>query len=186
MKKIVALLMALLMALSASALAENEIEAVEESSPTTLEVGDILDFTIQMDALPEGYALEVTPIDGDLYASFYKDDESCQYLASVAYSELFDIYTLKIEELTEEELEQMKAFLSGGYNDPVFSFDKTAHGTDVILINENGAGDDYAEYITIYEGYFVSVAVVKDSELTEEDLAIALKLMSDLWIVPAN
>ena len=186
MKKIVALLMALLMALSVCALAEEEAEAVENAETTTLEVDQILDFTIRMDELPEGYELEVTPVDGDLYARFYKDDASCQYLVSVAYSELFDIYTLKIDELTEEEMEQMKAFLSQGYHDPSFSFDKTAHGTDVILVNENGAGDDWAEYIAIYEGYFISIAIVKDTDLTEEDLATALKVLSDLWIVPAN
>ena len=31
-----------------------------------------------------------------------------------------------------------------------------------------------------------NIAIVKDTDLTEEDLATALKVLSDLWIVPAN
>lgn len=186
MKKLIALLMALMMLLSVSAFAEEEVEEVTDSTPTTLEVDDILDFSIQMDALPEGYELELIPVEGDLYAIFSSTDEAaCQYLASVAYSEQFDIYTLHLDELSEEQLSQMTEYLSQGYHDPVITFDKTAHGTDVILINENGAGDDYAEYITIYEGYFVSITALKDTDLTQEDIAIALQLLSDLWIVPA-
>lgn len=184
MKKLLAILMALLLALTLSAAAE-EAEEVTDAPSTTLESDEILDFTIEMDALPEDYQVEIIPMDGDLYAVFSSESNPTLYLASVAYSELFGIYTLKTDELTEEQLEEMKTFLSDGYADPSFSFDKTAHGTDVILVNENGSGDDYAEYITIYEGYFVSIGVVKDTELTQEDLATALQLLSDLWIVPA-
>ncbi len=87
----------------------------------------------------------------------------------------------------EEQLENLKETLSAEYVEPVFSFTKTAYGTDVIVIEENGdCSYDYVEYVTIYEGYFISLGILTDTPITEAEMETALTLLSDMWIVPVN
>lgn len=178
MKKFLSVLLCLMLVLSITSVscAEGEPEGTEvvEAEP--------LEFSIRMDAIPEGYELEAVELDDCLYAFFINEQALTEYMASVARSDYFPGYTLKLDELTEEMKQELIIMLSDGYNEPVFSYDKTSHGTDVIIINENGAADDWLEIVTIYEGYFISVATLSEETLTDADVAIALQLMSDLWV----
>lgn len=178
MKKFLSILLCLTLMLSVSSFAFAEGEDVETETVEAEPLG----FSIRMDAIPEGYELETIELDDCLYAFFINDRAAVEYMASVARSEYFPGYTLKLDELTEEMKQELVIMLSDGYNDPVFSYDKTSHGTDVIIINENGAADDWLEIVTIYEGYFISVATLSDEPLTDADVATALQLMSDLWV----
>ena len=197
MKKLLALVLALLM-LTSVAFAEDTaemteldlseveslIEEVADYIATALDPEDVVNFTIAMDALPEGYTMETAEVGSTLYATFTKDADSVQFMASITYSELFDGYTLNVDDLSAEELNaEMQEMLGDSYALPEFSFVTTSHGTDVVLVNETGAESDYAEYVTIYQGYMVTVALVKDSELSDADLALGLQLLSDMWFV---
>ena len=188
-KKLIAMLLALILLVSVSAFAEETEEAIEVSDYEATDVGldEILNFGITMDDMLAGYTMETFPAAGALYATIISEDENAPvYLISVDHSEIFDGYTLNVEAMTAMDLINMETVMGKGYYDPAFSFDKTSHGTDVILVNENTDAVDYAEYVTIYEGYFVTVCVVKNTALNDEDLAGALKLLSDMWIVPVN
>ncbi|MBO2516415.1 MAG: hypothetical protein CW338_03945 [Clostridiales bacterium] len=190
MKKFFALLLAAVMLLSAAAFAEED-EVIEVTDYVATELGeeDILSFTILMDALPEGYEMVTYPVDGALYAGFMCEGNPVEYLVSVAHDELLDNYTLVIADLSVEAYTNAIAYLgvADEFVNPEFSFTKTSHGTDVIIVNENGASTDSVELISVYEGYVITMIVMKyEGEVTQEDVDIALQLLSDMWFVPAE
>lgn len=179
MKKLTALILALLM-LCSVAFAE---ETAAEEATATLDAEEIINFDVTMDEIPEGYAMSKEVVAGRTVLTFSND--STFIGISVAYSDMFEGYTLKLAEMSEDDKAAMQAICSEGYSNPVFSETQTSHGTDLIVINESDVETDYADVFTIYEGYFINASMLKDSELTDDDLALAVKLLSDLWIVPA-
>lgn len=194
MKKFLALLLAAVMLLSAVAFAEEieEVEGIEEVTDyvtTDLSEDEIVSFDILMDALPEGYEMIKRPVDGALYVFFGSDESDIAYYVSVAPDEMFDNYTLVIADMSAEEYAAAMDRLSAAddFVNPQFSFAKTSHGTDVIIINEaDDNSDDEVELISIYEGYIVTMSILKSEPITEEDIAVALQLLSDMWFVPAE
>ena len=176
MKKLIALLLALLM-LGSVAFAETTEDVAN------YEEQDVLDFTITMDAIPEGYTMTLVEYEFGPVAIFTSDASDVQYEVNVVYSELFDGYTMDLEALTEDEEAEMREMLSAGYSMPSFTFDKTSHGTDVIIIDEQDADSDYGEIFSIYEGYMITMVVMKNDTLTDEDYALGLQILSDMWFV---
>ena len=53
----------------------------------------------------------------------------------------------------------------------------------VVCITENDAQTDYADMITIWNGYFITVGIQKTEQIVEEDMELALRIVSDLWVV---
>ena len=191
MKKFFAVLLAAVMLLSMTAFAE-EIEEVEgiievtDSEEGTLDEDQLLSFDILMDKLPEGYEMIKVPVDGSLYAFFGNDNADIVYYVSVAPDEMFAGYTMVLADLNAEEYANAIAYIGAAddFVDPQFSFAKTAYGTDVIIVNEaDDDSDDEVELISIYEGYIITMSIVKNDSITDEDIAAALQLLSDMWIV---
>lgn len=191
MKKFFAVLLAAVMLLSMTAFAE-EIEEVEgiievtDSVEGTLDEDQLLSFDILMDKLPEGYEMIKVPVDGSLYAFFGNDNADIVYYVSVAPDEMFDGYTMVLADLNAEEYANAIAYIGAAddFVNPEFSFAKTAYGTDVIIVNEaDDDSDDEVELISIYEGYIITMSIVKNDSITDEDIAAALQLLSDMWIV---
>ena len=191
MKKFFAVLLAAVMLLSMTAVAE-EIEEVEgiievtDSVEGTLDEDQLLNFDILMDKLPEGYEMIKVPVDGSLYAFFGNDNADIVYYVSVAPDEMFDGYTMVLADLNAEEYANAIAYIGAAddFVNPEFSFTKTAYGTDVIIVNEaDDDSDDEVELISIYEGYIITMSIVKNEPITDEDIAAALQLLSDMWIV---
>lgn len=191
MKKFFAVLLAAVMLLSMTAVAE-EIEEVEgiievtDSVEGTLDEDQLVNFDIMMDKLPEGYEMIKVPVDGSLYAFFGNDNADIVYYVSVAPDEMFAGYTMVIADLNAEEYANAIAYIGAAddFVDPQFSFAKTAYGTDVIIVNEaDDDSDDEVELISIYEGYIITMSIVKNEPITDEDIAAALQLLSDMWIV---
>ena len=191
MKKFFAVLLAAMMLLSMTAFAE-EIEEVEgiievtDSEEGTLDEDQLVSFDILMDKLPEGYEMIKVPVDGSLYAFFGNDNADIVYYVSVAPDEMFAGYTMVIADLSAEEYANAIAYIGAAddFVNPEFSFTKTAYGTDVIIVNEaDDDSDDEVELISIYEGYIITMSIVKNEPITDEDIAAALQLLSDMWIV---
>ena len=191
MKKFFAVLLAAVMLLSMTAFAE-EIEEVEgiievtDSVEGTLDEDQLLSFDILMDKLPEGYEMIKVPVDGSLYAFFGNDNADIVYYVSVAPDEMFAGYTMVLADLNAEEYANAIAYIGAAddFVNPEFSFAKTAYGTDVIIVNEaDDDSDDEVELISIYEGYIITMSIVKNDSITDEDIAAALQLLSDMWIV---
>jgi len=190
MKKLIALLLALAMLCSVAAFAE-ETEVAEIAEPgVSVELDQIVDFSLKLDAIPEGYVYDEYTVDGMIYFTLSNpdDEDALIYAGSVAFSEEFDGYTLVVADLTEEQIAQMEAMIVGDeWLAPTFAFDKTAHGTDVIIVNENDGISDYAEIVTIYQGYFITISLLKaEGQIADSDIAAGVQAMSDIWIVAAE
>ena len=179
MKKLFALLLAVMM-LATVAVAETYSDTAEGAD-------EFLGFTVVEDKVPEGYTMTVRTQNGMIVAEFEGPEDQPTFTVTVAYSEAFEGYTLDTSELTDEEIAEMTETLAEQYNDATVSLSETAYGTDVIILNENGVTEsDYAEIITIYQGYFVSVTILATDDVTDEVINDAIQLLSDLWIVPVT
>ena len=97
-----------------------------------------------------------------------------------------DAFNAALADLNAEEYATAIAYIGAAddFVNPEFSFAKTAYGTDVIIVNEaDDDSDDEVELISIYEGYIIAMSIVKNDSITDEDIAAALQLLSDMWIV---
>ena len=173
MKKFLAVLLSLLM-LCSFAVAERGEDVVIDSQ---------LDFDTTMD-IPEGYSLSRDDTHGYLICFIEPDElENAEYVLSIAYSEEFDGFTLN-PSLTQEEIAQAIEWLTMDYADPTVTTLQTALGTYEILIQENGSEMDYAELVTIYDGYFANMAISRpEGEVTQADIDTALAILSSAEIV---
>ena len=175
MKKMIALFLSLLMLMSMTGAMASEVIS-------TIELTEKVD--IQME-LPEGYTAMKQRLDSVLYAGIYTNDENKpQFTLSIAYSDL----TYAVPEIvltSEEEIEQAKQIIGMDFADPTYTVEATTHGTKFLVINENGAEEDYAHLVTNYQGYFIQMYInaAEGAEVTDEDIATALAILSSLALV---
>ena len=185
MKKCFAMLLAALMLLVCGfALAEDLPEEVMMDENAVY-----IDFDIKMDQLPEGYTYYTEESGGSLFAVFYKENENHEadktapaIYVSVAHADDFSGVTLNMD-VTEEQLLEIEEKLAEDYNDPNVEIRETDYGTKVICLTENDAQTDYADLLTIWNGYFITVGIQKTEQITDEDMDLALRIVSDLWVV---
>ena len=177
LKKIISVLAALSLALVPCL---SLAEAADTATTTEMDTESLKTIDITMDKVPEGYTYTTENADGALYATFTCEGKPT-YIVSVAYIDFFADYTLDVSELADEELDEMIDLLGEGYDMPTISFHQTEHGTDLIVIDETDAENDYGEILTIYQGFFISCEMLSDVELTEDDYQVAYQILSDLW-----
>ena len=172
MKKTLIMLLALaLILVSSCAFAE-----MEDDKP-------FIDFDIKMDSIPDGYTFDTHEEGGSLYAVFQPaDPDAVVIYVSVAYSDEFAGYTLN-SEIDAEQFAMAESILTMDYNDPKMDLQATEYGTSLIVITENDAQTDYADMIMLWKGYFIHLALQKPTEITDEDLVMARKVASDMWVV---
>lgn len=176
MKKILAALLCALL-LTGVALAE------ETASVTAAEGFDI------SVVVPEGYTFSENYFHDKLYAELDPTDAARATMTfSVGYSAEYDGVTLN--ELSEEEVNALIAVCVEDFAYPTWAVSETEKGTKIIVIDENSDVDEYAEIFTIYKGYFVQVLIepgeTQDGQLTDDDLALAVKFLSDMEFVVAE
>ena len=183
-KRFAMLLAALMLLLCGVALAEDQPGEVMMDENAVY-----IDFAIKMDQLPEGYSYYTEESGGSLFAVFYKENENHEadktapaIYVSVAHADDFSGVTLNMD-VTDEQLLEIEEKLAEDYNDPNVDIRETDYGTKMICITENDAQTDYADMITIWNGYFITVGIQKTEQIVEEDMELALRIVSDLWIV---
>lgn len=182
MKKIFAILLALCLLLTITAVAE---EKADDEVGTTMEMNEFFTFDISMDAIPEGYTMQTGTQDGIAYAIFTCENKAT-ITVNVAHSEEFDGYTMVLDELTAEQKDNMVANLTEDFYKPVVTYTKTTHGTDLIIVNENEVESDSVQITGIYDGYFINCEVYDlDAEVSQEAIDTAVQIISNMWFVPA-
>lgn len=185
MKKRFVLLLTVLMLLSCGfAIAEELTQEVMMDENAVY-----IDFDIKMDKMPEGYTYYTEEAGGSLFAVFYKEDENGEadkaapaIYVSIAHADDFSGITLNMD-VSDEQMLEIEEMLAADYNDPNIEIRETDYGTKVICITETDAQTDYADLITIWNGYFVTVGLQKTEQIVDEDMDLALQIVSDLWIV---
>ena len=83
----------------------------------------------------------------------------------------------------QEELENAEQVLGADYNMPAFDVVETDYGPAMIRITENDAQSDYADFVTVWHGYLITLALQKSAPLTDADMDLAVRIASDMWIV---
>ena len=185
MKKRFAMLLAALLLLGCGlAFAEDQPDGVMMDENAVY-----IDFDIRMDQLPEGYTYYTEEGGGSLFAVFYKENENHEadsaapaIYVSVAHADDLSDVTLNMD-ITDEQLLEIEEKLADDYNDPNIEIRETDYGTKMICITENDAQTDYADLITVWNGYFITIGIQKMEQITDEDMELALRIASDLWIV---
>lgn len=182
MKKFLAMMLAAMLLLSCSAaLAETTVE-----EKVTIESSDYAPFDVTM-VIPDEYTKQEYRSDGLLAITVLSDDDDTpDFIIIIAPSEAYEGITLN--ELSDEEKKELLDTMVEGFNEPEINDLVTEHGTQVYLINEvspESEGAYYADGFTIYKGYFITVSLYKPNftQLTQENLDLAIKLLSDMWFV---
>lgn len=185
MKKCFAMLLAALMLLGCGFAVAEEQQGEVKPDENAVQI----DFAIKMDQLPEGYTYYTEESGGSLFAVFYKENENHEadrtapaIYVSVAHADGFSGVTLNTD-VTDEQLLEIEETLASDYNNPSIEIRETSYGTRMICITENDAQTDYADMITIWNGYFITVGIQKAEQIVEEDMELALRIVSDLWVV---
>lgn len=165
----------------------NEFLTKEEPPLAMMDNADehkpFVDFDIKMDSIPEGYSFETEENSGSLYATFKPEDpDAVLVYVSVTYAPVFSGYTLT-SELSEEELEAAREVLIADYNEPTVEMEETEYGTALFIITESDAQSAYADMVSVWHGYVFRIDLQKTSELTDEDLELATKIASDMWVI---
>ena len=137
---------------------------------------------------PEGYRLVFTEdIESANLSSFASEDPEKPYFDLVIsfLDEYADVE--RLNDLTDVEMKELVD------DDPTLS-DKidimeTDHGTKVMILRSNNQMDDFVCFVTIYKGYEVALNLFPGQggdPLTDEQIAWAMKFLSDLEFIPVN
>lgn len=179
MKKTLAMLLALTMLFGSAALAEQ-----------TVELQQTLKFDVTA-VVPEGYTMQEEKLDGTIYLTFAPDEAGkTEFVISIAHSEEEGYADKTLNELADEDKQALLDMMDEDFASPEIHDLTTENGTQVYLINEAAAAEDdadvsYAIGFSLYQGYFVQIYVQRDDYdvLTQADLDLAMKILSDIWFV---
>ena len=182
MKKTFALLLALTVLCGCVALAEE-----------TVTLQQTLDFDVTA-VVPEGYTMQEDKLNDTIYLYFKPDEETkTEFVISLAHSDVEGYADKTLNELTPEDKQSLLDMMDDDFASPEIHDMTTEHGTQVYLINEGAAKDDdadvsYAIGFSLYKGYFVQIYVQNNDYdlLTQDDLDLAIKILSDIWFVDAK
>lgn len=170
MKKVLAILVAVMMMLVCSSALAESVRFLEESSA----------FDIEME-LPQG---AVVGVQGSSELVSYCEIMS-EGLASVIVTIApTDIYgDLSMNDLSDEEVELLVMLASEQYEAPEVSIEITPSGNMYIFIETE---DQIDSIFTLYLGYFVELTQWHDdfSMITDEDNAFLLQLLYNIEFLP--
>ena len=182
MKKILGILICVMMALGCAFAAA---EGVQKEDYTVVPVNGA--FNIR-GVTPEGYTMSDYMSDDTSLVIWFTPEDPARpsFVISISFLEEY----AGVERLNDLSEEEMKAALVA--DDPTVSDDirimETDYGTKVMILRSNDPQYDFASFVTLYKGYEVGLNMfageASDGKLTEEQIAQAMKFLSDLDFVP--
>ena len=189
MKKLIALMLCLAMALSLTA-------ALAETAPKGNKEELSVDgkFTVKW-ILPEGYYSDGIHSDysnGTMIMALVPEEENTgkpMMLVSIASDELLS-EVQRLNDLDDAALAQIEATFQE--EDEVdITYMETAYGTKLMVVKETKDGVDYVDFYTIYLGYEIELVLTQTQEMagtsiTDEQIATVIQFLSDMEFVPAE
>jgi len=172
MRKILALIMALVLLSFASTALADAVKLTENASGFDLAL-----------ELPEGATVDVETYGDVPYTFITYADETLPYIyISVAPTEEYEGVTLAT--FTTEELDVLFATVSADLDNSSYQMKKTAKGYDYMLVEDNSE-TDAAVMVLIYEGYIIQMTVWNSDfdVLTDADTSTAEALLDTLQII---
>ena len=188
MKKLLALLLAVMMALACTAsLAEEEAPANEKIDIGTISINGA--FALQC-GLPEGYA--ITPIYADqshvIALVEHEDKTQPRMVLSVAFDETYSDVE-RMNDLDEAALDLLEKTYTDMDPDVEISYGETGLGTRLMIVHSTGTENDYIDFLSIYKGYFVEFIMIageeaEDKNLSDDQLRLCIDFLTDMDFVP--
>lgn len=177
MKKMLALVLALMMLGVGAAMAES----AEEEQEKTIAVSSSFDITIE---LPAGYQMTKEVGDGLIYAEIFSPDTDVSYTLTVAYSEELSEQD-DLTKMTQEQFDDFIAVIAADYAAPETRVYETSHGTRLLFIQETGTEESgYGMLMTVYQNYIIGLYMLDTvNPLSEEEIQTGVDMLSELWFV---
>lgn len=178
MKKIVSLLVAVMLMVSAAgSLAETM--KVEESAPK---------FDVEV-TLPDGAKTKLERGDDWTWLRITLDEQNGAKPVldlTIAPDEEFEGKDMK--DLTEEDKQNLIALLSENAAHPTYVMMDLADGNQLLVVEEDTEENDFAAMETIYDGYFICLYGRYEDydKLTADDLAAMYEIMQSLVITKVD
>ena len=181
MKKILAVMLCMTMTVCGIAAAET----AQKENYTVVTVNGA--FNIRGNT-PAGYSLVHTEdMESANLATFSSGDPEKPYF-DLVISFLEEYAGVeRMNDLTDVEMKELVD------DDPTLSdkieITETDHGTKVMILRSNNQLDDFVCFVTIYKGYEVALNLFPGEGgdlLTDEQIAWAMKFLSDLEFIPAD
>lgn len=188
MKKIIAMMLCLMLALSCvAALAET----AEKESTGELSVDG--KFTVKWVA-PEGYTVSEVQSDdiGFMIMALIPDEANAgkpMMMVSIAPDELLWGVN-RLNDLDDDALAQIEATFREE-DEVEITYMETAYGTKLMVVKETKNGVDYVDFYTIYLGYEIELVLTQTAEMagtpiTDEQIATVIQFLSDMEFIPAE
>lgn len=179
MKKMLALVLALLMLGVGAAMAEETAEAQPQEKKIAL--SSSFDITIE---LPAGYEMTKEVSDGMVYAEIFSEETDVSYTLGVGYSEELSEQD-DLTKMTQEQFDEFVAVIAADFAAPETRVYETSHGTKLLFIHETAAEESgYGMLMTVYQNYVVGLYMLNtENPLSEEDIQTGVDMLSELWFV---
>jgi len=189
MKKLIALMLCLAMALSfTAAVAETALQGRNEETPVDGK------FIVKW-ILPDGYYSNSVNIDytaGSLITALVPEDTESgkpMMTVSIAADELLS-EVQRLNDLDDDALAQIEATFREE-DEVEITYMETSHGTKLMVVKETLDGVDYVDFYTIYLGYEIELVLTQTQEnagvsITDEQIATVIQFLSDMEFVPAE
>ena len=182
MKKMLALLLALLMALNLCAAVAEEIEEIEK---ITIPYDDVLEFEM---LFPDGYDFDTEFYENVLILSIESADAAKPlFTMTVApdeeYSELD-----RLNDLSDADYESYVQSLLQDYASPTWETFTTSYGSKTVFINDDNTESDVAVLVGIYLGYSMALYIeyADGREVDAQAIETAVQIYSDMDFVFAQ
>ena len=172
MKKIIALALSLMLILCAAA-------AFADETAEKTELGSVESFSIQS-IIPEGYTFSLIASNGQSLVGILTGGEGRPTITvSIAFAEEY-AEVERFNDVDEATVQEIKdSFMD--MDDVVFEDLETAYGTRLLKVIQ--ADKAFADIYSIYKGYETEFVVTAQGEVTDEDIQMLVKFISDMDFV---
>jgi hypothetical protein len=189
MKKLLSLLLCLSLVLGcAVALAETATtETVEKSELVPINIHNAF---VLRGLIPEGYKFTIIESDDTkLLADISAEDPARPVMQLSIYADEAYADVERFNDLPEEDVKYLEGTFSEDSQVEI-SYSETSLGTKLMVIREVGNDMDYVDFFSIYKGHMIELVLVpgraSDGALTQEQIDVCVKLLSELDFVPVE
>lgn len=179
MKKLLSVVLVLALLLSATCFAESANQKYR------LEYNEELSFDV---VYVDGYKTEAAAVNDTFIITMTPEENTTLPEVAIIIVPDEEYPGLKLNDLTDEEIAAYANALNEDFHNMKWEIKETALGTKVIVANENDAECDYAELVTLYDGYAFCVYIehMDGNLIAESEIDNVMQFLSDMDLIHAE
>lgn len=187
MKKYIALLLCLLLALGC-------VASAAEETPGKITIGTISingAFSLRC-GLPEGYRVQPLKMSQDQVVALILAEDPLKPVMqlSVAFDEAYSDVK-RMNDLDDEALDLLEKTFTDMDPTVEITYGDTGLGTRLLIARQSEGSYQYIDFLSVYQGYVVEFVMVpsqtaEDKTLTEDQMRKCIDFLTDLDFVPAD